>query len=93
MTLNGVTMTLTEQEQSFSYIRAQVARILLEHARNGSDGQNRLSQREIAAMLGIHIYQVHSSIQSLTSEGLIEIKCRRVIIKRGLLQKLVGIPR
>jgi predicted transcriptional regulator len=90
MTLDGVTMTSTEQDHSFSYIRAQVARILLEYAKNGSNGQNLLTQREIATTLGSNIYQVHLSILSLYNEGLIRIEHRRIIIKKELLQKVAA---
>jgi DNA-binding MarR family transcriptional regulator len=81
---------IISEEQSISGIRAQVARILLEYAGNGNNGQNCLSQREIATMLSTDIYQVHSSIQSLYSEGLIRIESRRLIIKKELLKKVAG---
>ena len=45
-------MTLPGQEQSFSYIRGQVARILLERAWDSNNGHNKLAQRDIANILG-----------------------------------------
>jgi predicted transcriptional regulator len=80
-------------DHSFSSTRAQVAGILLEYAGNSSNKQNCLSQREIANMLGKNIHQVNLSMQSLYNEGLIRIECRRVIIKKKLLQKLANISR
>ena len=82
---------LEEQDQAFFRNRARVARILLEHAEDGGNGKNRLSQREIATILGINIYIVHASIQSLYSEGIIRIECHRIIVNKELLQKAAGI--
>ena len=90
MKTNGTPIISEEPGQSVSGVRANVARILIEHAGNGHNMRGNLSQREIATMLGVNIYQVYLSIQSLYNEGLIGIECRRIIIKKKLLQKLAN---
>jgi DNA-binding GntR family transcriptional regulator len=91
MTLDGVSMTFTEQDQSFPYIRGQVARILLEHAGDGNNQPNRLAQRDIATMLGTGWDKVHLSLKSLYHEGVIRIERNRIIINKELIQKAAGL--
>ncbi len=84
-------MTLAAQDQSFPYIKGQVARILLEHAMDGNKGQNRLAQRDIATMLGIGWHMVHLSLKSLFHDGTIRIEDNRIIINKELIRKVAEI--
>ncbi len=83
-------MTLTEQDQSFSRIKGQVARILLEHAGDGTNGHNRLAQRDIAEMLGTGWGAVHLSLKSLYHDGVIRVERNRIIINKELIHKVAG---
>lgn len=91
MTLNEVDIALIEKNQSFSKIRGQVARILLEHAQYTNDGQNRLTQRDIATMLHTEWYMVHLSLKSLYHEGIIRIERNRITLNKVLIQKAADI--
>jgi DNA-binding GntR family transcriptional regulator len=81
-------MILSEQEQSFQRTRGQVARLLLEHAVNGTDGNNRLTQRDMAEMLGTGWATVHRSLQSLYNEGIIRIERNRISVNKELVQNM-----
>ena len=80
-------MTSTAQEQSFINIKCQVAKILLDHADDGGNGQNRLAQRDIASMLGTNWINVHQSLKSLYGEGAIKIEGSRIILNKELILK------
>ncbi|MHB8104942.1 MAG: helix-turn-helix domain-containing protein [Dehalococcoidales bacterium] len=84
-------MTLAEQTQSFPQIRGQVARILLEHATDGTNGHKPLAQRDIATMLGTGWDMVHLSLKSLYNEGVIKIERNRIIINKDLIQKVAAV--
>jgi DNA-binding GntR family transcriptional regulator len=80
-------MTLTTQDQSFAQIKGRVAKVLLEHAGDGTKGNNRLTQRDIATRLGIGWDVVHQSLKSLYDEGVIRIERNRIIINKELIQQ------
>ena len=80
-------MALPGQEQSFSHIRGQVARILLEHAGDSNNGHKKLAQRDIASLLGIGWGTVHLSLKSLYHDGIIRIERNRIIINKELIRK------
>jgi predicted transcriptional regulator len=90
MTLDGIPITLVAQDQPFLNIRGQVARVLLEHALEPTNGHPRLAQRDIATMLATGWDTVHLSLKSLHKEGAIRIERNRIIINKELLQKLAG---
>ncbi len=83
-------MTSSGEGNSFINIRGQVARVLLEHAADGPGAQNRLAKRDIASTLGVGWDKVHLSLKSLCDDGSIRIERNRMIINRGLLQKVAG---
>ena len=87
MTFDGVSMILPKQEQSLSVIRGQVAKILFEHAGDSNKGNNRLTQRDIADMLGTSWDRVYISLKSLYHDGIIRIERNRIIINKELIQK------
>jgi DNA-binding GntR family transcriptional regulator len=84
-------MTLLEQVQSFSRIRGQVAKLLLKHAVDGTDGNNRLTQRDMAEMLGTSWGMVYLSLRSLCHEGIIRINRNKIIVNKELVQKMTEV--
>jgi predicted transcriptional regulator len=87
MTTNRDAIAQLERDRTFSRVRGQVARILLEQAGNASNGHKRLTQREIADMLGTGWCMVHLSLKSLNHDGAININHNRIVVNRALLQK------
>ena len=75
----------------FLHIRGLVARVLLEHASDSTNGQSRVAQRDIAAIVGTDWGTVHMSLKSMQDEGAIQIERHRLILNKQLLQKLAGI--
>jgi len=90
MILNGVPITLAMQDGALKNIKGQVARILLEHAKDGTDGHHPLTHRTMATMLNTGWDKIYLSLKSLHEEGAIIIDRNRIIIKSELLQKLAG---
>jgi hypothetical protein len=86
----GASMTITEKQQSFSNIKEQVAKILLNHADGKYNGRSCLAQRDIASMLGTNWTDVHLSLKSLNDEGTIRIEGSRIILNKELILKAAG---
>jgi DNA-binding MarR family transcriptional regulator len=82
----NVPTTLLAQERSFSHVRGMVAKVLLEHAGDGTTERPRLTLRAIAEMMGTDWETVHMSLKSLQDEGAIRIGHQRIIAKKELLQ-------
>lgn len=76
---------------SLNHVKGLIAKTLLEHAGDGNGGTNRLAQRDIAARVGTDWDTVHLTLQSMQDEGAIRIEGHRLIINKGLLQKVVGL--
>jgi DNA-binding MarR family transcriptional regulator len=91
MILQDTPMTSIAQGKSFIHIRGLIAKILLENAGDGTNGQNRVAQRDIAMTVGTDWGMVHMSLKSMQDEGAIRIERHRLIINKGLLQKLAGV--
>lgn len=81
-------MAFKKQEKSLSNIKGQVAQVLLDHAGENAGGPNRLTHRDMAAMLNTDWYKIHSSLRSLHDEGAIKIDRHRIIVEKELLQKV-----
>jgi hypothetical protein len=86
----GASMISTEKQQSFSNIKEQVAKVLLDHADGKRNGNNKLAQRDIASMLGTNWLDVHQSLRSLYDEGSIKIEGCRIILNKELILKAAG---
>jgi hypothetical protein len=84
---NGEPVRLKKNERYLHRIKGQVAQVLLDHAGDISGTQNRLTHRDMAAMLNTDWNNIHSSLQSLSDEGAIKIDRHRIIIEAELLQK------
>lgn len=81
---------MTAGNKSFIQIRGAVARVLLEHAVNGSGEPPRLAQRDIAAIAGTDWYLVHMSLRSMRDEGAIRMERNRIIVNKESLQRLAA---
>ena len=78
------------EDLSFKHVIGRVARILLEHAGDGTDPRPRLTQQEMAAMAGTVREVVARSLKALEDEGTIRLDRHRiVIINKEALQGMV----
>lgn len=86
-------MTLVE-DFSFRRVSGRVAKILLEHTGKDSNEKPRLTQQEIAAMIGTAREMVGRSLKGLEGEGAIRIERNRIIITdRQILRDLAGMDK
>jgi CRP/FNR family transcriptional regulator len=78
------------EDLSFRHVNGRVAKILLEYAGNGE--RPRLTQQEMAAMIGTAREMVGRSFRSLEEEGAIRVERNRIIIANyAALKKIAGI--
>jgi CRP/FNR family transcriptional regulator len=78
------------EDLSFRHVLSRVAKILLEHASDGTSPCPRLTQQEIAAMAGTAREVVGRSLKALEQEGLIRLERHRIVIaNRQALEQLV----
>jgi CRP/FNR family transcriptional regulator len=83
-------MTLVE-DFSFRRVSGRVAKILLEYTGKDNNEKPRLTQQEIAAMIGTAREMVGRSLKGLEGEGAIRIERNRIIITdRQVLRELAG---
>jgi len=66
---------------SFKQVINRVAKILLEHAGDGKEGNQKLAQREMASMAGTVREVLGRTLQDLEARNLIKIDRHRIIIK------------
>lgn len=86
-------MTLVE-DFSFRRVSGRVAKILLEYTGKESNEKPRLTQQEIAAMIGTAREMVGRSLKGLEGEGAIRIERNRIIITdRQVLRDLAGVDK
>jgi CRP-like cAMP-binding protein len=84
-------MTLVE-DFSFRRVSGRVAKILLEYGGKENGEKPRLTQQEIAAMIGTAREMVGRSLKSLEEEGAIRIERNRIILAdRDVLRGLAGV--
>ena len=80
------------EDLSFRNVSGRVAKILLEHIGSGNGERPRLTQQEMAAMIGTAREMVGRSFRSLEEEGAIRIERNRIIItNQAILKKIAGI--
>ncbi|MHB8104724.1 MAG: Crp/Fnr family transcriptional regulator [Dehalococcoidales bacterium] len=83
-------MIMLIEDLSFRHVNGRVAKILLEYA--GSGERPRLTQQEMAAMIGTAREMVGRSFRSLEEEGAIRVERNRIIIANyAILKKIAGI--
>lgn len=68
------------EDLSFKHVTGRVAKILLEHAGDGSSYGPRLTQQEMAAIAGTAREVVGRSLKSLEEEGIIRLERHRLVI-------------
>jgi CRP/FNR family transcriptional regulator len=84
-------MTLVE-DLSFRDVVSRVGRLLLENAGRSSQPGPRLTQRDMAAMVGTAREVVSRSLKYLEEDGLIKMQQHRIIIAdKNRLERLIGI--
>jgi CRP/FNR family transcriptional regulator len=80
------------EDLSFRHVNGRVAKILLEYAGDGPGEKPRLTQQEMAAMIGTAREMVGRSLKTLEEEGAIRLERHRVIITdKKALRELAGI--
>jgi CRP-like cAMP-binding protein len=80
------------EDLSFRNVTGRVAKVLLEYAGNGADEKPRLTQQEMAAMIGTAREMVGRSLKTLEEEGTIRMERNRVIITdQDTLREVAGI--
>jgi CRP/FNR family transcriptional regulator len=79
------------EDLSFRHVIGRVARILLEHAGDGTGAGNKLTQQEMAAMAGTAREVVGRSLKSLEDDGIIRFDRHRIVISdKEALKEIVG---
>lgn len=85
-------MSLVE-DLSFRRVIGRVAKILLEHAGDGTGPWPRLTQQEMAAMAGTAREVVARSLKALEEEGTIRLDRHRIVITdKEALKEMVAAP-
>jgi CRP-like cAMP-binding protein len=79
------------EDLSFRHVIGRVAKILLEHAGDGTGPGPRLTQQEMAAMAGTVREVVSRSLRALEEDGVIRLERNRIVITdKKALQEMVG---
>jgi CRP-like cAMP-binding protein len=80
------------EDLSFKHVIGRVAKILLEHAGDGTGPGPRLTQQEMAAMAGTVREVVGRSLKALEGEGVIRLERHRIVITdREALKDMVEV--
>ncbi len=80
------------EDFSFRHVTGRVAKMLLEYAGDGAGERPRLTQQEMAAMIGTAREMVGRSLKNLETEGAIRLERNRVIITdQKTLREMAGI--
>ena len=80
------------EDLSFRHVTGRVAKVLLEYAGNGAENEPRLTQQEMAAMIGTAREMVGRSLKSLEEGGTIRMERNRVVITdQETLREVAGI--
>jgi CRP-like cAMP-binding protein len=82
------------EDFSFRRVTGRVAKMLLEYASDGSGERPRLTQQEMAAMIGTAREMVGRSLKSLEDGGIIRLERNRIIIADAeALRETAGLER
>jgi CRP/FNR family cyclic AMP-dependent transcriptional regulator len=80
------------EDLSFRHVTGRVAKMLLEYAGDKTGERPRLTQQEMAAVIGTAREMVGRSLKSLEEDGLIRMERNRIIItNQPALQEAAGI--
>jgi CRP-like cAMP-binding protein len=84
-------MSLVE-DFSFRHVSGRVAKILLEYLDGSEAEKPRLTQQEIAAIIGTAREMVGRSLKNLEQEGAIKMERNRIVItNKSVLQDIAGV--
>ena len=80
------------EDLSFRHVTGRVAKVLLEYAGDGTGEKPRLTQQEMAAMIGTAREMVGRSLKVLEEEGTIRMERHRIIITdQETLREMAGL--
>ena len=80
------------EDLSFRHVTGRVAKVLLEHAGDGTGENPRLTQQEMAAMIGTAREMVGRSLKTLEGEGAIRMERNRIVITdQTALREMAGL--
>jgi len=80
------------EDFSFRHVTGRVAKMLLEYAGDGVGEKPRLTQQEMASMIGTAREMVGRSLKNLETEGAIRLERNRVVITdQKVLREMAGI--
>ncbi len=80
------------EDLSFRNVTGRVARVLLEYAGDGAGEKPRLTQQEMAAMIGTAREMVGRALKTLEAEGSIRMERNRIVITNpDTLRKMAGL--
>ena len=80
------------EDLSFRQVTGRVAKVLLEHAGDGTGQKPRLTQQEMAAMAGTAREMVGRSLKILEDEGTIRLEHHRIVITdKEALREMAGV--
>jgi CRP/FNR family transcriptional regulator, cyclic AMP receptor protein len=80
------------EDLSFKNVMGRVAKILMENSEHGTEGFQKLTQYEMAAMAGTAREVVGRSLKSLEDTGAIRLERHKiVIVNKDLLNQLAGL--
>jgi CRP/FNR family transcriptional regulator len=88
-------LTMLVEDLSFRHVTGRLAKVLVQHAsemteRGGHDGGRRLTQQELAALVGTAREVVGRSLRAMESAGAIRIEGHRIIItNRAVLEDMI----
>jgi CRP/FNR family transcriptional regulator len=83
-------LTFLVEDLSFRHVTARVAKLLLLHARGEGGLGGRLTQREMAAMIGSAREVVARALRNLEQQGLIEVRGGQIaIVDLERLERLI----
>ncbi|MFC1873085.1 Crp/Fnr family transcriptional regulator [Chloroflexota bacterium] len=82
------------EDLSFRNVAGRVAKVLLENASSGDKENQRLTQQEMAAMIGTAREMVGRAIKTLEDDGLIRLDRHRIVISdEWALREVAGLDR
>ncbi|OGO29897.1 MAG: hypothetical protein A2Z29_05710 [Chloroflexi bacterium RBG_16_56_11] len=80
------------EDLSFRHVTSRVAKMLLEYTEAGAGGTPRLTQQEMASMIGTAREMVGRSLKSLEEEGTIRMERNRIVIAdQKALREMAGV--
>lgn len=79
------------EDLSFRHVIGRIAKLLLEYTGNGASPRPRLTQQDMAAMVGTAREVVGRSLKTLEEEGAIRMERHRIVITdKETLKEMVG---